>query len=166
MNKIVIAGGCFWGVEAYFLKVKGIESTRVGYVNATKENISYEEVCSQKYEAIEGVELTYDAAQISLTKILELLFRIINPTSLDAQGPDIGHSYRVGAYYTNEQDEKIIADFINEMQPKYHYEIVFENKPLRRFVQAEDYHQDYLTRNPLGYCHVNFNTLNKEDLKE
>lgn len=166
MKKIVIAGGCFWGVEAYFLKVKGIKSARVGYVNASKENITYEEVCSQQYQAIEGVELTYDPLQISLTKILELLFRIINPTSLDAQGPDIGYSYRVGAYYTNEEDKQIISEFINKMQPKYHYEIVFENEPLISFIQAEDYHQDYLTKNPLGYCHVNFNVLNKEDLKE
>lgn len=165
MKKIVVAGGCFWGIEAYFKKVFGIYKTRVGYINATIDNISYEQVCSQKYEAIEGVELTYNEEEITLTKILELLFRVINPTSLDAQGPDIGYSYRVGAYYGNEQDKAIINDFINSKQKEYHYEIVFENEPLISFTEAENYHQDYLTKNPLGYCHVNFDVLSDEEKK-
>ena len=165
MKKIVVAGGCFWGVEEYFKRVRGIEKTKVGYVNANKENITYQEVCSQRYQAIEGVELIYNENEITLQKILELLFRIIDPTSLDVQGFDRGYSYRVGAYYTNEEDKQIIETFIDENQPKYHYEIVFECKPLISFVKAEDYHQDYLTKNPQGYCHVNFKVLNEEDKK-
>lgn len=165
MRKIVIAGGCFWGVEAYFKRVLGIVNTRVGYINADKNNINYEEVCSQKYHAIEGVELTYNEEEVTLTHILELLFRIIDPTSLDAQGFDHGHSYRVGAYYTNKEDYQVIQSFIDSKQKEYHYEIVFENEPLIRFTNAEDYHQDYLTKNPNGYCHIDFNVLNEEDKK-
>lgn len=165
MKKIYVAGGCFWGVQHYFSLVKGIVNSEVGYVNGTKGNITYEEVCSQKYAAIEAVALEYDERVITLPKILELLFRIIDPTSLDKQGGDVGHSYRVGAYYTNEEDKKIIEDFVFAQEKNYTQEIVFEIKPLTSFVEAEEYHQHYLEKIPQGYCHVNMNVLKKDELK-
>lgn len=165
MKKIVVAGGCFWGVEAYFQKVKGIEKTIVGYVNSDIKNISYEQVCSQQYHAIEGVLLEYNPNVISLEKIMQLLFRVINPTSLDRQGYDIGYSYRVGAYYEDEKDAQIINEFLNEVKNEYQKPIVFEVKPLKNFTIAEEYHQDYLEKNPGGYCHINFNVLKPEEKK-
>ncbi|MDR3215551.1 MAG: peptide-methionine (S)-S-oxide reductase MsrA [Bacilli bacterium] len=165
MKEIIIAGGCFWGVQHYFKKVKGIDKTIVGYINSTKNPISYEEVCTQKYDAIEGVKLTYQEKIISLDKILELLFRIIDPTSLDQQGGDYGHSYRVGAYYEQQEDALIIEDFIFNQEQHYPKNIVFENKPLISFCEAEEYHQDYLDKNPTGYCHVNMGCLNGHEIK-
>ncbi|MDR1781466.1 MAG: peptide-methionine (S)-S-oxide reductase MsrA [Bacilli bacterium] len=165
MKKIYVAGGCFWGVQHYFNLIKGIISSEVGYANGSKDNLTYEEVCSQKYDAIEAVELVYDESIISLNKILELLFRIIDPTSLDKQGGDIGHSYRVGAYYVYQDDFKVIEDFVFNQEKNYDKEIVFEVKPLQSFVKAENYHQDYLVKNPFGYCHVDMNKIKKEELK-
>lgn len=158
-KEIVVAGGCFWGVEEYYRRLKGIIDTEVGYVNGCRDNLTYEEVCSQKYQAIEGVRLKYDEAVITLAKILEHLFRIIDPTSLDKQGGDIGHSYRVGAYYTNEDDRDIIEDFVFEQDKNYEKEIVFEVVKLKLFTSAEDYHQEYLVNNPNGYCHVDFTKI-------
>lgn len=165
MKKIVLAGGCFWGVQAYFQRVKGIESSVVGYINADIDNISYEQVCSQQYHAIEGVLLEYNPQVISLDKIMELLFRVIDPTSLDRQGYDIGYSYRVGAYYFDEEDALIINKYLDSIKNNYPKPLVFEIKPLKSFFIAEDYHQDYLINNPGGYCHVNFNVLKAEDKK-
>ncbi|MDL2211949.1 peptide-methionine (S)-S-oxide reductase MsrA [Erysipelotrichaceae bacterium OttesenSCG-928-M19] len=165
MEEIIVAGGCFWGVAEYYNRLKGIEKSIAGYVNGTKDNLTYEEVCSQKYQAIEAIKLSYDEEIISPEKILEHLFRIIDPTSLDKQGNDIGMSYRVGAYYDNDKDKTIIENFVKEQQVNYAKEIVFEIKPVLRFNDAEEYHQDYLIKNPHGYCHVNFNKIAKAELK-
>lgn len=165
MKKIVVAGGCFWGVEEYYKRIKGIEKTRVGYTNSTKENITYKEVCTQRYDAIETVELIYDENTIDLNKILELLFRIIDPTSLDRQGGDIGKSYRVGAYYENNLDKEIIEKFVFSQEGNYDRDIVFEIAPLKSFIEAEEYHQKYLVKNPTGYCHVDFSKIKPEEMK-
>lgn len=165
MKEIVVAGGCFWGVEEYYRRLKGIGETKVGYVNGLKDDISYEEVCSQKYQAIEAVQIQYDESVITLENIMNHLFRIIDPTSLDKQGNDIGMSYRVGAYYDNDDDKKTIELYVNNQKDKYEKEIVFEIKPLDSFVKAEDYHQDYLVNNPTGYCHVDFSKIKASELK-
>lgn len=165
MKEIIVAGGCFWGVEEYYRRLKGIEKTEVGYVNGTKDDLTYEEVCSQKYQAIEAVKLQYDASVISLEKIMEHLFRIIDPTSLDKQGNDIGISYRVGAYYENEEDREVIESFVASQRKNYNDNIVFEIRPVINFVNAEEYHQEYLVKNPMGYCHVNFGKIREEELK-
>ena len=112
MKKIIVAGGCFWGVEHYYSLVKGIESTKCGYVNSLKENITYQEACSQKYKAIEAVELTYDESIISLDKILELLFRIIDPTITNRQGNDIGVQYQAGVYTNSLLEQEQVLNYI------------------------------------------------------
>ena len=165
MQEVYVAGGCFWGVEEYYKRLKGIETTKVGYVNGSRDGLSYEEVRSQQYEAIECVYLTYNEEIISLEKILEHLFRMIDPTSLDKQGGDVGHSYRVGAYYLNDEQAKIMNDYVDKQRVNYNDEIVFEVKPMLRFTNAEDYHQDYLGKNPAGYCHVNFNLIKADEMK-
>ena len=159
---IYIAGGCFWGVEAYYKKLKGIISTKVGYANGITTNPTYEEVKSQKTLHSECVEIHYDSETISLTKILEHFLRFVDPYSIDKQGHDIGHQYRSGVYFTNSSDEKIIKDYFNKSL-KLNYQI--EIKKLDNFFDAEEYHQDYLTKNPNGYCHVNLNLIKKDELK-
>jgi peptide-methionine (S)-S-oxide reductase len=166
MRKIVIAGGCFWGVEEYYRRLKGIEKTRVGYAQGSKENPTYQEVCTGKTKHAEVVELIYDEQVISLSKILEHLFRFIDPTSLNRQGHDIGTQYRVGVYYEDESDKGIIDDYIALRQSDYRMPIVLEVHQMGIFYDAETYHQKYLIKNPGGYCHVNMGLIKKEEMKD
>ena len=154
MKEIVLAGGCFWGVEEYFSRLDGIVETEVAYVNGDTDNPSYEEVCTGSTGYTEGVRIVYDDETISLDKILDLFFNIIDPTMLNRQGPDIGHQYRTGIYYKNEEDRKLGEKKIKEYQKDYERKIVTELEELRSYHKAEDYHQDYLKKNPGGYCHI------------
>lgn len=151
---IYFAGGCFWGVQAYFQRIQGVISTRVGYANGSTENPTYEDVCRRNTGHAETVEVVYDDNLLNLNKLMQYFFRIIEPTSLNKQGNDVGVQYRTGVYFIDLQDEKIIADAIAIEQHKYQQPIVVENLPLQRFDSAEDYHQDYLDKNPQGYCHI------------
>ena len=165
MKQIYIAGGCFWGVEAYFKLIPGIKNTKVGYANATILNPTYEQVCSGETNAVEAVMLEYNPKVINLEKIISFLFRIIDPTSLNKQGGDIGTQYRTGVYYTDEGDKETISNSITILGKSYKGKIYVENLPLMNFYDAELYHQDYLTKNPYGYCHVNLNDLKEEEKK-
>lgn len=166
MRKIVIGGGCFWGVEEYYRRLKGIEATRVGYAQGITENPSYQDVCTGRTKHAEVVELIYDETAISLTKILEHLFRFIDPTSLNRQGHDIGTQYRVGVYYEEPGDEPLIKAYIASRQSEYKAPIVLEVQQIGLFYDAETYHQKYLVKNPGGYCHVNMNLIRKEERKD
>lgn len=163
-HKIVVAGGCFWGVQEYYRRCRGIEQTKVGYAQTNQLNCTYEDVKYGNTHAVEAVELIYNN-QISLQKILELLFRIIDPTSINQQKEDVGEQYRTGVYYENDRERQIIEAYIQKQQRNYEKPIVVECLPLKNFVDAEEYHQDYLVKNPTGYCHVDFTQLKKEDLK-
>jgi len=165
MKEIVVAGGCFWGVEEFYRRAKGIIDTQVGYAQGHKEDATYQEVCASTTGHTEVVKLTYDETVISLEKVLELLFRIINPTSLNRQGNDIGPQYRSGVYYFSEEDKDIITTFIASKQPLYERKIQVEVEPVGLFIKAEDYHQLYLVKNPSGYCHVNMGLLKPEEKK-
>ena len=166
MKQIVLAGGCFWGVEAYFKRIKGIIQTKVGYTDGTTINPSYQEVCTGRTYHVEACELIYDEQVISLEKILKHLFSIIDPTILNRQGNDVGTQYRTGIYYEAESDAQVIRDFIQKEQANYEQMIVVEVKKQTTFYDAEEFHQDYLTKNPMGYCHVNLYRIPKEDLKD
>ena len=113
-----------------------------------------------------NIIVLYDDAIISLVQILEHLFRIINPFTVDHQGGDYGHQYRTGIYYLEDQDKNIIDDFIANEQKKYSQKIRVEVERLHHFYNAEDYHQDYLEKNPFGYCHVNFALIKPEERKK
>lgn len=158
MKKIVLAGGCFWGVEAYYKKLKGILDTNVGYANGNYANPTYEELKRHKATHVEAVELYYDENEITLVKILEHLFRFIDPTSLNKQGGDIGVQYRTGIYYETEEDQQIIEAFMKAQKMKYG-KIMVEVLPIQGFYLAEEYHQDYLDKHIDGYCHVNMNLI-------
>ena len=154
MKTIYLAGGCFWGVEHFFSLVKGVEKTTVGYGNSDVCSPSYETVKANKTTAAETVEVIFDENVISLREILKLFFRIIDPTVLDRQAHDEGHQYRTGIYYIDEKDVSIIDDVVKEESLKYDLPIVTEVVKLDNFYKAEDYHQEYLYKNPDGYCHI------------
>lgn len=165
MKEIYFAGGCFWGVEAYFKLIPGVKETRVGYANSLVLNPTYEEVCAEETGAVETTYVKYNPKVISLSKLLEFFFRIIDPTAINRQGNDYGTQYRSGIYYVLADDQKVIAEALHKLQQKYPKPIVVENKQLLNFYDAELYHQDYLLKNPHGYCHVNLNALAPHETK-
>jgi methionine-S-sulfoxide reductase len=154
MKKIWLAGGCFWGVEGYFQQLRGIIDTTVGYGQGKTENPTYHQVCSGQTGHAEICEVTYDEAQIVLPKVLEQFFRIIDPTSLNRQGADQGTQYRSGIYYRDANEVPVINAVLQQIQKRYSNSLVVEVEPLKSFYPAEEYHQDYLKKNPHGYCHI------------
>ena len=154
MKKIYLAGGCFWGVEHYLSLINGVIETTVGYANSDIESPCYEDLKAHRSSAGETVQVVYDEEKISLRQLLEMFFLIIDPTLIDRQGHDIGHQYRTGIYYIDEEDKEIIKSSLDELSEKYEEPIVTELLPLDNFTVAEEYHQDYLIKNPGGYCHV------------
>ncbi|MGL5295462.1 MAG: peptide-methionine (S)-S-oxide reductase MsrA [Culicoidibacterales bacterium] len=161
MKKIVVAGGCFWGVEAYFQQVHGITSTQVGYSQGLFPFPTYEQVCSGTTGHAEVCELTYNSDELSLLQLLEHLFNIIDPTSINRQGNDKGNQYRTGIYYIDQNDVNTIKAFILSKQANYTKPIVVEVESAKPFYRAEDYHQHYLQKNPNGYCHINLDSITK-----
>ncbi len=153
-RRIFLAGGCFWGAEHYFKMIEGVAGTEVGYANSIKENPTYQEVCSGTILAAETVMVEYDPSKISLEFLLDMYFHAIDPTSVNRQGHDVGLQYRTGIYYTDVVDLETINRVMAEQQAKIEGKIVVEVMPLKNFYTAEDYHQDYLEKNPDGYCHL------------
>lgn len=153
---IYFAGGCFWGTEHYFKMIKGVVGTTVGYANSIMENPSYKDVCSGDTLAAETVKVDYDPSLVSLEFLTRMFFHAIDPTSLNRQGNDIGTQYRTGIYYTDNEDLAVIYKVFEEQRSTTEGEIVVEVKALQNFYAAEDYHQDYLDKNPDGYCHLPF----------
>ncbi len=151
---IYLAGGCFWGVEAYFERIPGVIDAVSGYANGHTVQPSYEDVVYRNTGHAETVRVRYDADRLSLNDILQYYFRIIDPTSLNKQGNDRGTQYRTGIYYTDAVDVAEIAAALAAEQQKHSREIVVEHEPLQQFFEAEEYHQDYLAKNPNGYCHI------------
>lgn len=159
-SEIWLAGGCFWGVEAFLDKIPGVVNTEVGYANGNTEHPSYEDVCRRGTGHAETVYVRYDST-ITLKKLLDYFFLIIDPTSLNRQGNDRGTQYRTGIYYKNEEDKELIKEYINSTQLAYDKPIVTEVLPIDNFYRAEEYHQKYLEKNPHGYCHVDLSLVNK-----
>ncbi len=165
MKRIVFAGGCFWGVEAYFKLLKGVSDTTVGYVNGNFENPTYQDLIKHRATHAEAVAIIYDETVISLATLLSHMFRFIDPTLKDQQGHDIGHQYRTGVYYVEEEDCRITLRFLADVAPRYHKPLVVEVMKEDGFYPAEAYHQDYLDKNPFGYCHVNLALISQEEKK-
>ena len=159
MNEIYLAGGCFWGVEEYFSRIPGVTNTEVGYANGHTAAPSYQDVCTDTTGHAETVHVTYDPDRVSLETILEHYFMIIDPLSLNRQGGDSGTQYRTGVYYVDEASHEVARQVFASEQLRYPAPMVVELEPLACFFSAEEYHQDYLKKNPAGYCHVSFDTL-------
>ena len=154
MKEIYLAGGCFWGTEHYFKQIQGVVETEVGYANGHTENPTYQEVYTDKTGFAETVLVKYNPDVVSLKFLLQMYFVAIDPTSLNKQGHDEGTRYRTGIYYTDAADLDIINKVYDAEQAKYDQPFAVERQPLENFYPAEDYHQDYLDKNPNGYCHL------------
>lgn len=158
-STIYLAGGCFWGVEDFFLRLKGVVGTKSGYANTNSDKpVSYEEVCKGITNAAETVKVDYDSSIITLEQILDEFYSIIDPTCLNYQGPDHGTQYRNGIYFVNETDEPIIRKFIEDSQKYFKSKIVTEVQKLKNFFDAEEYHQQYFKKHGNNHsCHVKRN---------
>lgn len=154
MKRIYLAGGCFWGTEHLFSLVEGVVKTVAGYANSAVSHPTYEMVCTGRTGAAETVEVEYDDMKVGLTDILSIYFKSIDPTALNRQGNDIGTQYRTGIYYTDSADIEVIEAFVAMVQRRFSQPLAVEVKPLENFFPAELYHQQYLYKNPGGYCHV------------
>lgn len=173
MKKIIyLAGGCFWGVQGYFDRLKGVISTDVGYADSNIANPSYEQVCTGLTNAVEALEVTYDSDVISLVcdikslecpceSLLSRLFSIIEPFSLNRQGNDIGTQYRSGIYTLELADLDEVQDFLKKLNALYGRKVAVEAKMLDNFYKAESYHQKYLEKHPNGYCHIDISKADK-----
>lgn len=164
LKEIWLAGGCFWGVEAYMARIYGVYDVTSGYANGNTENPTYEEVCFGNTGHAETVNVLYDPKKTDLETILTYFLKIIDPTLLNRQGNDRGKQYRTGIYYKEESDQAIIQKLLLLEQEKYDDPIVTEVELLDNFYLAEDYHQDYLEKNPDGYCHISFDSLEEQDI--
>ena len=153
-KQIYLAGGCFWGVEKYLSLIPGVLETEVGYANGRTSNPSYEDVCTGLTGFAETVRVKYDSVRIGLTEILELFYQVIDPTSVNRQGNDIGEQYRTGIYYTDEADKPIISGSLILLGESLSKPVAVELKKLENFYPAESYHQEYLDKNPGCYCHI------------
>lgn len=151
---IYFAGGCFWGTAHLFSLVPGVESAVAGYANSVVENPSYELVCTGVTGAAETVKVEYDDDIVSLTELTMLFFKSIDPVSVNRQGNDAGTQYRTGIYYTAPQDAEVVDTLLATLQRRHAEPLAVETGELKNFYPAEDYHQDYLYKNPGGYCHV------------
>lgn len=156
---IWLAGGCFWGVEAFFKRIPGVIKTSAGYANGSTQNPGYYDI--PKTGHAETVQITYDPGRVSLPKLLSYYFMIIDPTSLNRQGNDWGVQYRTGVYYKDDRDREIIENAVREEQKKYKKKLVVEVEPLRSYFLAEETHQDYLGKNPNGYCHIDLSLADR-----
>lgn len=148
------AGGCFWGVERYFKGVDGVTDTQVGYAQSRKENPSYEEVCSGATDAAETVRVTYNPARVTLRTLTLLFLDVIDPFSVDQQGNDRGRQYRTAMFYLDEVQKAVYEKALQQLVAREGRESAVIIEPLRNFYPAETYHQDYLDKNPGGYCHI------------
>lgn len=153
-REIYFAGGCFWGTQHFFKQVRGVKSTRTGYANGNGDNPTYEQVYTDLTGFAETVRVEYDARVVSLERLIELYFLTIDPTSLNRQGEDSGTRYRTGIYFTSQDDLPTIKAVCDRVAATLDGAMVVEIEPLRNFFSAEEYHQDYLTKNPTGYCHI------------
>ena len=154
MKDIYFAGGCFWGTEHFFSLVPGVVTTEAGYANSRVSSPSYRDVCSGFTGAVETVKVVYDPDVVSLPFLIELYFKTIDPTLLNRQGNDVGTQYRTGIYYTEISDRPVIDEAMAREKKRYREPIVVETGPLKNFYVAENYHQQYLNKNPNGYCHI------------
>lgn len=153
---IYFAGGCFWGTEKYFKLIKGVVSTEVGYANGNTDNPTYKEVYTDTTGYAECVHVKFDPEVTTVKKLADMYFKAIDPTSLNQQGEDKGTRYRTGIYYLEPDRQSVlpILEQVFDEQSRIFGKLAVELLPLKNFTRAEDYHQDYLDKNPNGYCHL------------
>jgi peptide methionine sulfoxide reductase msrA/msrB len=153
-REIYLGGGCFWGVEHFLAGLKGVVATEVGYANGSTSNPTYEQVCRENTGHAEVVKVEYDPLRISLPFLLEMFFSVIDPTSVNKQGNDVGSQYRTGIYYSDVADLPVIRESVAKLAAEFSKPLAIEVEPLSNYYSAEQYHQKYLVKNPGGYCHI------------
>jgi len=156
METAIFAAGCFWGVQEYFSRVKGVIKSESGYTGGTKKNPTYEEVCTGKTGHAESVRVIFDPRVVSYERLLQHFWELHDPTSLNKQGNDVGSQYRSAIFYTNPEQEMHARSSLEKLvkSGRYSQKIVTEILPAKEFYTAEEYHQNYLKKNPYGYCHI------------
>lgn len=154
VDTIYFAGGCFWGTEHFFKQIDGVTDTEVGYANSIIPHPTYREVCTGQTQAVEGVRVVYDTAKINLSYLIRLYLMTIDPTSVNRQGNDSGTQYRTGIYYTTADQQRTAIAELDKEAARHSRPLAVEIKPLINFYSAEEFHQDYLDKNPGGYCHI------------
>ena len=173
MSRALLAGGCFWCLEALFKRLKGVRKVTSGYAGCRRKNPTYEQVCTGTTQCAEAVLIEYDPDIISYEDLLHIFFAVHDPTQLNRQGADIGTQYRSAIFALNEEQERIAKETIDELNPHFGNKIVTTIEDPKAFYPAEEYHQDYYDRNPhQGYCQAviapklhKFQELFKEYLK-
>lgn len=164
LESIWFAGGCFWGVEAYMARVYGVYDVTSGYANGNTENPSYQDVLYKNTGHAETVHVQYDSERIDLESLVSQFFMIIDPTLLNQQGNDKGTMYRTAVFYENEDERAVIDAVAAAEADRYDKPIVTEIEALEHYYLAEEYHQDYLEKNPDGYCHIEFDSLEDQEI--
>ena len=154
LKEIYLAGGCFWGTEHYFKQVRGVVETETGFANGHLDNPSYKQVKAGGTGFAETVRIKYDPSVVGLELLLDLYFKSIDPLSLNRQGEDEGTQYRTGIYYADPSDLPVIDKVYDAVEKAVGQPLAVEKLPLQNFFPAEEYHQDYLDKNPSGYCHL------------
>lgn len=159
MKEIYFAGGCFWGVEHFFKGVDGVAEAMPGYANGNTENPTYKEVYTDTTGFAETVRVRYNPERVSLDFLTRMFFTVTDPLTLNRQGHDEGTRYRSGVFYVNEEDRPVIETVFQEVSAKLGVPLVTQLEPLKNFYPAEEYHQNYLDKNPEGYCHLSLKTF-------
>lgn len=159
LEEIYLAGGCFWGLEAYIARIPGVYDVTSGYANGSTLTPSYQDVLYSNTGHAETVHVRFDPERTDIETILKYYFRVVDPVSLNKQGNDRGTQYRSGIYYLNDEQKMIAEMAIKEEQMKYTKDIVVEVLELDNYYLAEEYHQDYLEKNPNGYCHIDLSEV-------
>ena len=158
IEKATFAGGCFWGMEKLFGEITGVVSTRVGYTGGAVKDPGYEMVCTGSTGHAEAIEITFDPLKISYARLLAVFFSTHDPTTPNRQGNDKGTQYRSAIYYHDASQERLAGQAIERLTKSkaFRDRIVTQVEPAGEFYPAEDYHQEYLKKNPDGYCAVHY----------
>ena len=164
IREICFAAGCFWGTQRLLQSIDGVVDTQCGFCNGKPEiiNPSYQRVCQGDTDCREAVYVKYDPGKVTLSQLLKAYFHVVDPTVTDRQGNDLGSQYQTGIYYLDPASGETVRAYAAEEAKKYKVFAV-EILPLEKFCPAEEYHQNYLLKNPQGYCHIprkEFDTIN------
>lgn len=151
---IFFAAGCFWGAEKFFKLVDGVSDTEVGFANGNTPNPTYKEVYTDTTGYAEAVRVVYNPAKVGVEELVRLFYQAIDPLSLNKQGEDMGTRYRTGIYYTDNEQARAAEAVTAEVEARLGEKVAVERMRLTNFYPAETFHQDYLDKNPTGYCHL------------
>ena len=154
MEKATFGAGCFWGVEAAYRQIAGVQSTAVGYAGGTADNPNYKQVCTGRTGHAEVVEVTFDPQKVSYEELLDVFWANHDPTTLNRQGPDVGTQYRSAIFFHSPYQEKAARASSERRQEELSRPIVTQIEPASTFYMAEDYHQQYLEKRGLSTCKI------------